>query len=295
MKTIGFCKGKKLVMAIMFTMPLFLQAQDGEALFKANCTACHKIGGKLIGPDLAGVTQRRSADWLKKFIKSSQTLIKSGDKDAIAIFNEYNQITMPDQNLSEADIEAILKYIGSQSGGTAAVQTETPAQPEQKPEVAEPVQNVSLQDFDALASRGGRYFEGKISFKNGGPTCIACHNVKSINIIGGGSLAKDLSDAYGRLGEEGIKGILSGLPFPAMKNSFEKKPLTEEEIHALTAFLKKVNNEQEEVAAFNYANLFIWIGIPGLIILLLVYSLIWYNRKLKAVNDKIYRRQIKSF
>ena len=31
-------------------------AQDGEALFKANCTSCHAVKEKVIGPALAGVS-----------------------------------------------------------------------------------------------------------------------------------------------------------------------------------------------------------------------------------------------
>ncbi|MEK6614506.1 MAG: c-type cytochrome, partial [Bacteroidota bacterium] len=62
----------------------FLSAQDGTTIFKQKCSACHKIGeGRLVGPDLIGVTTKRSEDWLMKWTKSSSTLIASGDKDAI--------------------------------------------------------------------------------------------------------------------------------------------------------------------------------------------------------------------
>jgi len=41
-------------------------AQDaGEQVFNTTCFACHTIGGgRLIGPDLAGVHEKRSQEWL---------------------------------------------------------------------------------------------------------------------------------------------------------------------------------------------------------------------------------------
>ncbi|MBI4209798.1 MAG: cytochrome c [Deltaproteobacteria bacterium] len=89
-------------------------AIDGAALFQKNCTACHTIGkGKLVGPDLKGVTSKRSKEWLIQWIKSSQAMVKKGDKEAVALFNEYH-IPMPDQNLSDEEINAIYRYVKTQ-------------------------------------------------------------------------------------------------------------------------------------------------------------------------------------
>ena len=45
----------------------------GEQIFQATCFACHTIGGgRLVGPDLAGVHERLSQEWLESFVKSSQ-------------------------------------------------------------------------------------------------------------------------------------------------------------------------------------------------------------------------------
>jgi len=52
-----------------------------------TCNACHSIGGgKKIGPDLKGITERRDEAWLVKFIQSSQTMVKEGDTAAINVF-----------------------------------------------------------------------------------------------------------------------------------------------------------------------------------------------------------------
>src|SRR5437762_3205955 len=48
--------------------------------FKKICSACHTFGkGIKVGPDLKGVTERRQRSWLLKFVRSSQTVIQSGD------------------------------------------------------------------------------------------------------------------------------------------------------------------------------------------------------------------------
>ncbi|MEW6774114.1 MAG: cytochrome c [Bacteroidota bacterium] len=267
-----------------------VMAQDGAALFKQNCGMCHKLGTRLVGPDLSGVTQRRSKEWLHKFIKSSQSLVKSGDKDAVAIFNEFGQTVMPDQNVSDAQIDEILKYIEQNSASASSEQTasEQPAQPS-APEITD------KQAFAQSADRGAKLFDGRIRFANGGVTCISCHNVNSYDVTGGGSLAKDLTDVYSRIGEEGIKGVLSGLPFPAMKNAFAKHPITDEEAQDIANFLRKVSMDASQTNPYNYAELLTWGGLSGIIILLGIYSIIWYNRKKKTVNDSIYSRQIKSY
>ncbi len=98
-----------------FTYP---QTQ-GENIFKKTCIACHTIGrGRLVGPDLKDVDKKQSEDWIINFVKSSQRMIKSGDPDAVAIFNEFNKIIMPDQALTDAQIKDIIIYIKQQSTGS---------------------------------------------------------------------------------------------------------------------------------------------------------------------------------
>ena len=60
--------------------------EHGEKLYKANCASCHKIDKKLIGPPLQGVTEKRSQEWLIKWIRNNVELRASGDQDAIQIF-----------------------------------------------------------------------------------------------------------------------------------------------------------------------------------------------------------------
>ena len=66
---------------------------------------------KLIGPGLLGVTDRRTKEWLKKWINSSSDFIASGDADAIAIYEEYNKVAMPSYYFEDADYEAVYAYL----------------------------------------------------------------------------------------------------------------------------------------------------------------------------------------
>lgn len=86
--------------------------EEGKKLFKNTCSSCHAVDKKLVGPALKGVSQRRENKWLIEFIQSSQTLIKKGDAEAVAIYNEYSKTVMPDhKNLSHEQINNILAYL----------------------------------------------------------------------------------------------------------------------------------------------------------------------------------------
>ena len=85
--------------------------KEGRKLYNNLCASCHKLDRKLIGPALAGVTERRENDWLKAWIKNNAALRASGDRDAIAIFNEYNGNVMSAfPQLSDTQIDDILYY-----------------------------------------------------------------------------------------------------------------------------------------------------------------------------------------
>jgi len=124
-----------------------LLAQDGASVFKSKCAACHTVNkGRLVGPDLANVHNRRSEDWIHNFVNASQTMIKSGDEQAVAIFEEYNQTIMPDQNLSDAEFQAMLEYIKANSPEEAATETAEAASPvETAP--AEPEREATDEDI----------------------------------------------------------------------------------------------------------------------------------------------------
>lgn len=94
----------------------------GKLAFESKCLACHSVGqGKKLGPDLASVTKRRSDEWLTKWLKSPEKMLET-DADAKAMLKEYNNIPMPNQSLSDAEIRQYIKYfhwIDAQPAGAA--------------------------------------------------------------------------------------------------------------------------------------------------------------------------------
>jgi len=98
------------------------EAIAGKQAFESKCLACHSIGeGKKLGPDLAGVTKHRSKEWLTRWLKDPEGMLKT-DADAKAMLKEYNNIPMPNQSLSDAEIRQYLKYfewIDAQPAGAA--------------------------------------------------------------------------------------------------------------------------------------------------------------------------------
>ncbi len=115
---------KKISLPYLFAINLFfslffspiLSAQEfdiskGKSLFNANCASCHKLNKKLIGPALRGVSAKYEKDWLYSWIKNSAAMIKSGDEQAVAIYEEYNKVAMNAfPQLSNEDIDNILAY-----------------------------------------------------------------------------------------------------------------------------------------------------------------------------------------
>ena len=91
-------------------------AQDGKALFSQNCASCHAVHKQLTGPALAGVEDRWSEKKnLYAWIRNSQAFLKTGDKYANDLYQQYNKTQMNAfPALTDADIDAILAYITNQ-------------------------------------------------------------------------------------------------------------------------------------------------------------------------------------
>ena len=90
--------------------------KDGKLIFNSRCAGCHNVNQVLTGPALAGVHDRHSMDWIINFVRSSQTMVKKGDKDAVALFEQFNKIPMPDHaDLTEENVKSIVEFIKSEA------------------------------------------------------------------------------------------------------------------------------------------------------------------------------------
>lgn len=275
---------QQLSITAMFLFTLvgfFVQAQNsGENLFKV-CAACHTIGkGRLVGPDLSRVYEKREQDWLIKYIRSSQKMVKEGDPDAVSLFKEFNQIPMPDNNLSDNEIISIIDFIkATDSKGTGTSTTEN-ITVEQKTDTL-PTASVSFSN-DEL-KRGKALFYGYEKFSNGAPSCIACHNILDESLIGGGKLSFDLTKSYSKLSAAGIGAILANPPFPVMNKALNNKKLTEEEIQSITALLQFTDQRYTENVQTSDNNLIFLLLSLVVAMLLMVHIYIMYaNRKIPS-------------
>lgn len=120
---------KSFLLSIVFVLTLgngAIQAaniQEGETLFKQNCSACHKVNGKLVGPQLAGVSQKYAGDmeWLYQWVKNAPGMIQKKDPKAIALWEANNKLAMNAfPTLTNEQIDNILAYVDNQVIAAAA-------------------------------------------------------------------------------------------------------------------------------------------------------------------------------
>ncbi len=265
-----------ITLGCFFTFIISTNAQtQGELLFNQKCTACHTVGGgKLVGPDLANMHARRTEEWIIKFVQSSQSVIKSGDSEAKKLFEEYNGIIMPDQDLNANQIRSIISYVAGNSPDLNNPNIKTPAQ-------IFSAASITAADIE----KGKNLFDGKTKLTNGGPACIHCHNINNQSMFNGGLLAKDLTTAFSRLSAAGVDGILRNPPFPAMIDGFGLAPLTDQEVKALLAFLYNANSKGEVQLSPLQTQFDLLIGIIVEInIALAIFFFMWQRVKKYSVN-----------
>lgn len=103
-----------VLVSLMIGNKLF--AQDGKALFQANCAACHAVNKKLTGPALSGLEGRGPWSDRKKlyaWIHNPAGFAKA-DTYAANLIKEYNGVMMTAfPGLAEKDIDAIITFINT--------------------------------------------------------------------------------------------------------------------------------------------------------------------------------------
>lgn len=88
-------------------------AKSGEQLFKdKGCSACHAFGAKLSGPDLKGVSMRRTALWMENQILHPEVMVKE-DPISHELFAKY-ALQMTNQHLTPPEAKAVIEYLKHQ-------------------------------------------------------------------------------------------------------------------------------------------------------------------------------------
>lgn len=83
-------------------------AAEGKEVFKLKCSACHKISKRFVGPALAGVTERRTPEWIMNMILNPEVMVAENPiaKELLATYLS----PMANQNLTEKEARLILEY-----------------------------------------------------------------------------------------------------------------------------------------------------------------------------------------
>ena len=100
-----------IALLFFFTLNLSAQgdAKNGKKLFNSNCAACHKLDKDLIGPALREITERRTNEWLKAWIKDNAAFQKvDADAKEAAEYSPTAMNAFP--QFSDQDIDDILEY-----------------------------------------------------------------------------------------------------------------------------------------------------------------------------------------
>ena len=270
--------GRQLAAAalVVLATAASVQAQTAPEFFRQNCASCHTIGGgRLSGPDLKGVTERRDRAWLTRFLPDPKAMIDGGDPTAATLFQEARGIVMPTlPTMTPARIDELLEFLAaeaklprSQFAGSA----------------------VSDRPFTAQdVAVGHALFVGSQRLKGGGPPCLSCHTVGSLGALGGGRLGPDLTLVFERL--QGRKGVSAWLVAPAtstMQSVFQTAAMQPEEILSLTAFLDDAARQSRPADSVGQLNFFM-LGLGGAIFVLVFADTVW-RRRFRAVRRPLVR------
>ncbi len=255
---------------LMVSLALFaaapLSAQDTPDYFRQNCMNCHTVGGgRLTGPDLKNVSDRKDREWLIGFMMNPKSYIDSGDPYAIKILEESRKVPMPTlPGMTRERCENLLDLIDAES---------------KLDESQFKGLQVSNEPFtDADRKRGRAIFLGTQRLEAGGAACVSCHGMHDIASLGGGRLGPDLTNVYERL--KGRKSLSAWLVAPGtetMQPIFKKHPMTSDEIHALVAYFDASDGESPAQPATSQVT-FLMLGLLGAAAVVFGFDAIWKKR-----------------
>ncbi len=99
--------------------PALAMESPGGKLFRSRCQNCHSQGTENgIGPGLAGVVNNRDRAWLKRWLKEPDRMIAEKEPTALALYNRYQQLPMPNLRLSDGEVADLIGYL--ELGGAQA-------------------------------------------------------------------------------------------------------------------------------------------------------------------------------
>ncbi|REJ96446.1 MAG: cytochrome c [Planctomycetota bacterium] len=246
-------------------------AQDTADYFRANCKACHTIGGgPLSGPDLKDVTERKDREWLIRFMRDPKAVIDSGDEYAQKIWKDSREVYMPALPGVAERGEELLNLIEAES------------KLEQSQFKGLPVSDRPFTDEDR--KKGRQIFLGMQRLEAGGAACISCHSMHDTPTLGGGRLVPEKSDLTQVFGQpehrdrKAFSNWLADPPSPNMKAAFRDHRLTADEVHALVAYFEDASKRGTAAQPVVARIAFLLSGLAGAVVLIFSFDAIWKRR-----------------
>ena len=251
------------------------QAQEAADFFRQNCVSCHTVGGgRLTGPDLKNVTQRKERDWLVEFLQNPQTMMDKGDPYALKLQQDARGVVMPTiSGMSRDRAQALLALLDAES---------------KLPKSEFAGMQISDRPFTPYdISQGRAMFNGVRRLANSGPPCLSCHTVKDLGALGGGRLAPDLTRVYERMqGRKSLAAWLFAPATPTMSSVFRQHGLKPEEILPLVAFFEDSARRGGQDDSAGRLDFFL-VGLAGSALGLVVMDAAWKRRFRSVRRDLV--------
>ena len=79
---------------------------------------------------MQGITERRDEDWLARWIAAPDKVLAEGDPIAVQLLADFNNVSMPNLQLSTADVQNVIAYLEDLAIGEAAAASNAPSKDE---------------------------------------------------------------------------------------------------------------------------------------------------------------------
>ncbi len=252
--------------------------QNASDYFRQNCANCHTIGGgRLTGPDLKDVDQRKDRAWLVQWVQNPRAVLDAGDPYAQKLLQDSRGVVMPTVGGMNATVaNGLLDLIAAESKlpRSAFAGSQISDRP------------LTPQDIAV----GKQIFSGQRRLAAGGPACISCHTMRGLSGLSGGRLGPDLSLVYERLqGRKGLSAWLMNPASPTMAPVFRTTQIQPDEILPLVAYFEdaaKKGGQDDSSALLN----FFLLGAGGMVLGLVSLDAIW-KKRIHGVRRQLLQRR----
>lgn len=223
-------------------------ADASAVLFSQRCGGCHTVGkGALVGPDLKAVNSWNISE-LEATVKRMESFAGPLKAEEVKALVEFLHDPQNQERVKVEDARAV-----------AATAESMPSSPEV----------------------GQQLFIGKQALVNGGISCISCHQVEGH----GGTMGKDLTDAYEKLGKAALISTCEQPAYPVMKAIYREHPITRQEALHITKYLSSLKGGTGARPDWPFA--LIGSGCAALLLVAIMFS---YRGRNRGARSRLQRK-----